>query len=358
MVRRRRGRRVGHGNEALGEALITIGVAVCCIPCICVIGGTVLMEHAYDKIHNYHRPATLRKMEQRRQDREFERRTPKNLAPRYGARGREEQGPEMISHLTIGRSMEEISPALSEDSKAAIDIEVEPETKAKRKSIFRDPLNNAKETPVVEKKAVIAVLPEEPLSPSPSKITNNQDDCLLLTKLPLEIRQQIYREAIGGYVFHIYFVDAYRRMANTRCKHSDPKICGKKECRSLFKQKGARDPWGASDLMALLKSCRIIYSEAIEILYKSNVFEFNNIEDVLRLSMTILPERMKLITANNVLWKIHNFHLTYQSSTPWLDCRAPESCSCIRPWIHYIWLMRCGQNEDDMDSLFGVDYGI
>ena len=45
--------------------------------------------------------------------------------------------------------------------------------------------------------------------------------------------------------------------------------------------------------------CR--YSEAIEILYKENTFDFDSLDDVLKLSLTLLPERMQLI--KSVQWK-------------------------------------------------------
>jgi hypothetical protein len=48
------------------------------------------------------------------------------------------------------------------------------------------------------------------------------------------------------------------------------------------------------------------YSEAIEILYKENIFEFDSLNDVLKLSLTLIPERMHLI--KKVQWKwVFNF---------------------------------------------------
>ena len=43
------------------------------------------------------------------------------------------------------------------------------------------------------------------------------------------------------------------------------------------------------------------YSEAIEILYKENTFDFDSLNDVLKLSTTLIPERMHLI--KQVQWK-------------------------------------------------------
>jgi hypothetical protein len=82
-----------------------------------------------------------------------------------------------------------------------------------------------------------------------------------LFKLPLEIRRQIWEETLGGYVFHIYFVQAYRRMSHTRCKTRLPAICKNDDpisgpCRQLFKVPGAPDKWGHSNILSILQSCR------------------------------------------------------------------------------------------------------
>lgn len=43
------------------------------------------------------------------------------------------------------------------------------------------------------------------------------------------------------------------------------------------------------------------YSEAVEILYKDNTFDFDYLADVMRLSLVVLPERMRLIS--DVTWR-------------------------------------------------------
>jgi hypothetical protein len=75
------------------------------------------------------------------------------------------------------------------------------------------------------------------------------------------------------------------------------------------------------------------YSEAIEILYKENFFDFDSLADVLKLSLTLLPERMSLI--KSVQWKPTAFAPHYLNNTPWLRCRKSESsmyclgCCCV-----------------------------
>lgn len=82
-----------------------------------------------------------------------------------------------------------------------------------------------------------------------------------LFQLPLEVRRQIYEEVLGGYVIHIYFVQAYRRLSHIRCKDRSP-LCKGTTCRTRHKVPGAKDPWGNISLLHMLQSCRrmLVYS--------------------------------------------------------------------------------------------------
>lgn len=134
--------------------------------------------------------------------------------------------------------------------------------------------------------------------------------------LPLEVRRQIYAEAIGSYVIHTNYIHNSKRFNHNRCK-IDSSGCNPYSCRVGGKVPGEEDRWGAIDLTALLKSCRrvqvylfpkcrmlkltdIRYSEAIETLYTENTFEFQNLDFVLRFALTVLPERFGMI--RHVRW--------------------------------------------------------
>jgi hypothetical protein len=180
-------------------------------------------------------------------------------------------------------------------------------------------------------------------------------------KLPEEIRRQIYGELISGYTFHIRYIEAYRRMGHTRCKTKLPDTC---KCLYYVRKKGVPDEWGQADLLAPLQTCRRMYStvistphewvatnpknrysEGIEMLYRRNTFDFESLAAVLKLSLTILPERMQMIKL--VQWRyawpirgfwpgsfnpaIANFERKgTQTTLPWLACCSPDSpCTCI-----------------------------
>lgn len=84
------------------------------------------------------------------------------------------------------------------------------------------------------------------------KITHDQLQSPLF-RLPLEVRRQIYEETIGGYIIHIYCLEAYKRMNHVRCKTPKHEACS---CRRMYKQKGIPDSFGNIDLLAPMKSCR------------------------------------------------------------------------------------------------------
>ena len=79
-----------------------------------------------------------------------------------------------------------------------------------------------------------------------------------LSKLPPEVRRQVWEEVLGEYVFHIRFLEAYRKMGHVRCKTRYPEVCKERECRMRSKIRGAEDEWGVVDLLALLRTCRWI----------------------------------------------------------------------------------------------------
>jgi hypothetical protein len=180
---------------------VIVTATIFCLPCICILGGIGLTTSLIMKLSDWESPRTKRKRDMAARKKETKRRTPRVLEPR------------LERHLTIGREMAS-SGAENETF----------ESKLKRKDRMTRP---------------------------PAR-TEQQAQSILF-KLPLEVRTQIYEEAIGGYVFHPHYVQTYKRFGHVRCKG---KQCDGFDCRQQTKQPGAKDEWGAIDLMALLKSCR------------------------------------------------------------------------------------------------------
>lgn len=166
----------------------------------------------YVKARKYERPKTRRRRESRERKKAIIRATPRRVEPR------------LERHLTIGR----------------------PEAEKKIEEVE---LDGRKEIEMVDLKRVMTV-------------TDRQEESSIF-KLPLEIRRKVYEDVLGGYVIHIYFVVAYRRMSHTRCKNRTPEVCRGLPCRQIFKVKGAKDAWGNVSLLPLLQSCRRMYVHSI-----------------------------------------------------------------------------------------------
>lgn len=147
--------------------------------------------------------------------------------------------------------------------------------------------------------------PSSPSSPSNKKLKhkippNPQLDCALLTRLPLELRLEIYAYVFGGTVIHL--VQIPRRVAHTRCRlrtASDPM----RDCRHairipLYPRLGTV----ATANVALLKTCRKVYTEAAHVLYTANTFDVNRLTTFLDFSRTIIPSQLAAITSLHLSW--------------------------------------------------------
>ncbi|KAH8601521.1 hypothetical protein B0O99DRAFT_606821 [Bisporella sp. PMI_857] len=307
-----------HSPRSIASTVALIG---CCLPCICVVGVTMIFRKVA-KRHTRKRRQKARAIHvQRQHATEIVRTTPVLLPPR------------LEKHLTIGRELKLADEEVMVNGKQDVCADV------------------------IDQDEALEVTPLE-------QMRGRTDDQMQsrLFQLPLEIRRQIWEETLCGYIFHMYFMESYRCMSHQRCIFRDPDDVpagisqyrqeGPCSCRSYVKSKGIPDKWGHIDILALLQTCRRVYSEGIELLYTHNTFEFTCLKDVMRLSLTILPERMILI--QDVNWKHQVTSRDHALSmmtglplagpnrpsdsimslaiTPWIECRAPDACACLVCW--------------------------
>jgi len=195
-------------------AMIT--ATICCLPCLCLVGSYILLSHAFHKLISYERPSTRRKRACMWKEREIRRRTPRVLAPRT-----------LGSTLTIGREDDGAMSGLGSKIIELDDSGSRSGSSSSGEEVVRSPGRIERRTDWQSQSPFFA--------------------------LPPEIRRLIYEEAIGGYTFHIFTQDAYRRMAHTRCKTRYPGECG---CRSQTRQPGVPDEWGNISLLSLLTTSR------------------------------------------------------------------------------------------------------
>ena len=126
--------------------------------------------------------------------------------------------------------------------------------------------------------------------------------CSFLTKLPLEIRLQIYEYVLGGNLLHL--VQIPRRIAHVRCRlerPSDPL----RACRPALRT--PLNPWlctVSTGNLAMLKTCRQIYRESIEVLYARNAFDVNDLTTFVFFARSILPQRLASITTLHLSWDL------------------------------------------------------
>ncbi|KAF1849455.1 uncharacterized protein K460DRAFT_276323 [Cucurbitaria berberidis CBS 394.84] len=136
-----------------------------------------------------------------------------------------------------------------------------------------------------------------------------------MTKLPLEIRRMIYEKALGG--ASIKVTDIKGALFSSRCR--------------LFEQLDGPAHVLLDLALPLLRTCRQIYSEAIEYLYKANYFLFTT--DAYKqptleyLPYYFLPQRLTQIRSVHFFWKMDSHH--YYLMTHGLD---PQMDEWLKSW--------------------------
>ncbi|KAF2724800.1 hypothetical protein K431DRAFT_300674 [Polychaeton citri CBS 116435] len=151
-------------------------------------------------------------------------------------------------------------------------------------------------------------------STEPEQQTNDQLQCSLLMRLPIDIRIMIYELVLGHRTFHLSAGDPHSRILHHVCKvphRIDEQIHGQCHDFSAGRPSSSRSTdvqhWSevATGLLPLLCTCRRIYSEAIQTLYSSNVFEFTQNFAAFRfLKLIIPPARLRDIRCLRLFMRI------------------------------------------------------
>ena len=133
--------------------------------------------------------------------------------------------------------------------------------------------------------------------------TDHIDNAGLFARLPCELRLQIYEYALGGRQINLVHCPHKRRLAH-RCQLYDP--ANPKDNVRDARNQCAEECWTAPpcNMARLLRTCRLIYSEAGEVLYTKNSFGFSGIHNLASFacfSHTIRPERLASISSLTIL---------------------------------------------------------
>ncbi|KAF2476357.1 uncharacterized protein BDR25DRAFT_65400 [Lindgomyces ingoldianus] len=122
--------------------------------------------------------------------------------------------------------------------------------------------------------------PAQPAISGNCEVYERQASSLLMSRLPLELRNMIWERVLGGNYIHMYWRDR-DTLLGFICEEQ-------KQCISLAHSSESNVPWDSAvtikdeDIdqgkgwMGLLLSCRAVYFEASKILYSTNTFDFTD----------------------------------------------------------------------------------
>lgn len=144
-----------------------------------------------------------------------------------------------------------------------------------------------------------------PLPPSSSASTikqrtlpQNKSD--IITKLSTEIRLIIWEYAITDNIVHI--IQERKKLLNKPCINTSD--TAERHCDCCYAS-GYGDIWSeqrGAKLLPLLRTCRLVYSEAVDILYSRNAFRFEHLDTLIHFSTMTLPCRFNNIRSLQIYW--------------------------------------------------------
>ncbi|KAF2860644.1 hypothetical protein K470DRAFT_246905 [Piedraia hortae CBS 480.64] len=152
-----------------------------------------------------------------------------------------------------------------------------------------------------------------------------QEQCSFLSKLPLDVRLIIYEMVFGHQIFHLHAPDRRGRILFNPCSRPETIESPSHQCHSISTKRPSSAPREdysqATGLLPLLVTCRRIYSEAIEVLYNANTFEFTQNFAAFRfLRLMIPPQRLKSIRRFRMKMRVpHHPTLNSRSRQDWAD---------------------------------------
>ncbi|KFY26806.1 hypothetical protein V493_03858 [Pseudogymnoascus sp. VKM F-4281 (FW-2241)] len=149
----------------------------------------------------------------------------------------------------------------------------------------------------------------------------------LLQKLPVELRRHIYDDVLGHRKVHLLFEFAPRKYRTNRTNKKEILEWRWWHCVCTWNQPEddqTRNIWfdrcqnvivignsvASNGMMgklkldfAILLTCRQVYSEAIEILYSTTIFDFGTRQLLCDFPSLVLPQRFALISAIEMSWE-------------------------------------------------------
>ncbi|MCJ1225166.1 hypothetical protein MMC12_001815 [Toensbergia leucococca] len=166
-------------------------------------------------------------------------------------------------------------------------------------------------------------------SPSPQSLISP-----FLTKLPPEIRLQIYAYLLGDSVLHL--VHLRHRLTHVRCASPAPLDAPLDAPHVCYPSTGGHHLYpiyiGLNPRLeiAILRTCRQIYTEAMPVLYSTNTFDMDNLDCLIYLSQTIRRTRLASIRTLNLSWMPHCVPLVTETTAA-----SKEAPYDDQTWLHF-----------------------
>lgn len=151
------------------------------------------------------------------------------------------------------------------------------------------------------------------------QVTQDQAQSGLMSKLPREVRELIWSFLIGGHLLHIvpnqngqvaYLCHEYiGKERNTRNHVSCRPSLEPGSPRKIISNEFATEP---VNLLPLLLTCRMVYSEAIPILYSDNIFDIYKVDSLAFFDLAVPSHRLMQIRRLNITWDYLHHSLGHQ----------------------------------------------
>ncbi|KAF2865441.1 hypothetical protein BDV95DRAFT_507112 [Massariosphaeria phaeospora] len=160
--------------------------------------------------------------------------------------------------------------------------------------------------------------------------TRGQGQSLFFAMLPVEIRREVYEYVMGGETVHLT-LGAKTRFGHFVCEEEGNRSgkVGECGCRVLVGGRECRRLEGAG--LALLKTCRRVYSEAIAHLYTPHTFSLLHLTHLLYLPSRLPAPRLNTIRTLRLRWTLRA--LPYLRRQPSDRLAYPEdTANWARAW--------------------------
>ncbi|EMC98372.1 hypothetical protein BAUCODRAFT_423004 [Baudoinia panamericana UAMH 10762] len=199
-----------------------------------------------------------------------------------------------------------------------------------------------------------------------------QAESLFFSKLPLDVRVIIYEMVLGGMLFHIDSERQDGRIFHSIC--ASPETVGEvhhhphEACDSL-NLAAARNNMSPSrqetpepsGFLPLPMTCRKAYTEAIEVLYNSNVFDFTSNNVAFRFLKTMIPtQRLRSIRHFRMTMRIpHHPAMNSRSRRDWnalFEFFGDQMSGLRNLYLKFLMLHPCQQQIRNTEDANGVHW--